>query len=88
MQRYTDLWTVTEGAIDVMLAEMGFDGNAALRACLLLVYTTLSAYAEVPVILPEWRRMIRAWWFCPMVRRGCWKRRLALLELPPALTGC
>jgi 2-haloacid dehalogenase len=51
MQRYTDFWAVTGGAIDVTLAEKGLDGNAALRAPLLSVYTTLSAYDEVPAVL-------------------------------------
>ena len=51
MQRYTDFWAVTEGALDVTLAEMGLDGNAALRARLLSLYATLSAYDEVPAVL-------------------------------------
>ena len=34
---------MTEGALDVTLAEMGLNGNAALRARLLSLYTTLSA---------------------------------------------
>ena len=83
MQRYTDFWVVTEGALDVTLAEMGLDGNAALRARLLSLFTTLSAYDEVPAVLTKMARMIRAWRFCPTVRRGCWKRRLALLNCLP-----
>ena len=51
MQRDTDFWAVTKGTIDVTLAEIGLDGNAALRAPLLSVYTTLSAYDEVPAVL-------------------------------------
>ena len=56
MQRYTDFWVVTEGALDVTLAEMGLDGNAALRARLLSLYTTLSAYDEVPAVLTRMAR--------------------------------
>ena len=37
MQRDTGFWALIEGAIDVTLAEMGLDGNAALRARLLSV---------------------------------------------------
>ena len=51
MRRYTDFWAVTEGAIDVTLAGMGLDDNAAWRARLLSLYTNLSAYDEVPAVL-------------------------------------
>ena len=53
MQRYTDFWVVTEGALDVTLAEMGLDGDTALRARLLSLYTTLSTFDEVPAVLSE-----------------------------------
>ena len=53
MQRYADFWVVTEGALDVTLSEMGLDGDTALRARLLSLYTTLSAYDEVPAVLSE-----------------------------------
>ena len=43
MQRYTDFWAGTDGAIDVTLAGMGLDGNSALCARLLSVHTTLLA---------------------------------------------
>ena len=43
MQRYTDFWAGTDGAIDVTFAGMGLDGNSALCARLLSVHTTLLA---------------------------------------------
>lgn len=53
MQRYTDFWNITEGALDVTLSEMGLDGNSSLRERLLSLYTTLPAYDEVPAVLTK-----------------------------------
>ena len=53
MQRYTNFWAITENALDVTLAELGLDGNPALRDRLLSLYTTLGAYDEVPSILGQ-----------------------------------
>ena len=52
MQRYTDFWTITQNALDVTMAEMGIE-DAAMRETLLSLYTTLSAYDEVPVVLRD-----------------------------------
>ena len=52
MQRYTDFWTVTQNALDVTMAEMGIE-DAAMRETLLSLYTTLSAYDEVPAVLRD-----------------------------------
>ena len=50
MQRYTDFWTITQNALDVTMAEMGIE-DAAMREKLLSLYTTLTAYDEVPEVL-------------------------------------
>ena len=52
MQRYTDFWTITQNALDVTMAEMGIE-DAAIRETLLSLYTTLSAYDEVPAVLRD-----------------------------------
>ena len=52
MQRYTDFWTITQNALDVTMAEMGIE-DAAMRETLLSLYTTLSAYDEVPAVLQD-----------------------------------
>ena len=52
MQRYTDFWTITQNALDVTMAEMGIE-DAAMRETLLSLYTTLSAYDEVPAVLRD-----------------------------------
>ena len=51
MQRYVDFWAVTKGALGVTLAELGLEGDPHLRERLLALYTTLSAYDEVPGLL-------------------------------------
>ena len=50
MKRYTDFWTITQNALDVTMAEMGIE-DAAMREKLLSLYTTLTAYDEVPEVL-------------------------------------
>ena len=50
MQRYTDFWTITQNALDVTMAEMGIE-DGAMREKLLSLYTTLTAYDEVPEVL-------------------------------------
>ena len=50
MQRYADFWTITQNALDVTMAEMGIE-DAAMREKLLSLYTTLTAYDEVPEVL-------------------------------------
>ena len=50
MQRYTDFWTITQNALDVTMAEMGIE-EPAMREKLLSLYTTLTAYDEVPEVL-------------------------------------
>ena len=52
MQRYTDFWTIAQNALDVTMAEMGI-GDMAMRETLLSLYTTLSAYDEVPAVLRD-----------------------------------
>jgi 2-haloacid dehalogenase len=52
MQRYTDFWTITQNALDVTMAEMDMD-DAQMRERLLSLYTTLTAYDEVPGVLQQ-----------------------------------
>lgn len=52
---HCDFWQVTQDGLDYALAASGLEGNPALRARLLDLYFTLSAYPEVPTMLAELR---------------------------------
>ena len=48
---HADFWQVTQDGLDWALEAAGLAGDAALRARLLALYRTLSAYPEVPPML-------------------------------------
>jgi 2-haloacid dehalogenase len=53
--QHTDFWTVTQNGLDWALERTGHGENPALRARLLQLYHTLSAFPEVPEMLANLR---------------------------------
>lgn len=54
---HTDFWEVTRDGLDWALESTGLDGDAALRERLLQLYWELSAFAEVPAMLAQLKKM-------------------------------